>query len=161
MTPIAVTATLALLGVLYWFAYWKGTVDEHRRTVDGHLSAFKALLDEIRNDIKQIFKRLPDPAVVSSASPLQLTDLGESMSEFMKAKNWAGEIAPQLLPQVINKQPFEVDQVAQDYVKGKLGKEMDRQVAACAYEYGRTQDRVLDVLHVVLRDELLRLRDQQ
>ena len=149
-----IIAGVAVLTAIITIARWTGSVDADRRN-------FKSFMDEIRNDIKQIFKRLPDPAVVSSASPLQLTDLGESMSEFMKAKNWAGEIAPQLLPQVINKQPFEVDQVAQDYVKGKLGEEMDRQVAACAYEYGRTQDRVLDVLHVVLRDELLRLRDQQ
>lgn len=40
-----------------------------------------------------------------------------------------------------------------------LGDEMGRRVAACAYEFERESAGVRNVLHVVLRDELLRLRN--
>lgn len=146
------TATVAIFGALAAFARWTGKVD-------ASVSNFSEFMTEIRADIKQILQRLPAPAV-SGASPLKLTELVEEMAASMQAKSWAGGIAPGLLPHVINKQPFEVDEFAQDYVSDsdRLGTEMDRRVSACAYEFGRKRDGVLNVLHVVLRDELLRLR---
>ena len=78
------------------------------------------------------------------------------MAAFMNAHDWAGGIASGLLPQVANKQPFEVDLFAQEYVSEKLDAEMKRRVAACAYEFGREQAGVRNVL----RDEMLRARNQ-
>ena len=81
------------------------------------------------------------------------------MAAFMKAQDWAGGIAPGLLREVVNKQPFEIDKFAREHGAENLDAAMERRVEACAYELGRNSTGVRNVLHVVLRDELLRLRD--
>lgn len=76
-----VSAVVAIIAGTLKVGAWKGKVDADRQS-------FKEFMDEIRADIKKIFDRLP-PATSTSASPLQLTDLGKDVSEFIEAKAWA------------------------------------------------------------------------
>ena len=145
-----ITASLAIIGAVVAISRWTGRVDTR-------LENLETAAKTVAKDIKKIL-RLWQPEVVG-ASPLQLTELGDRMAAFMKAQDWAAGIAPNLLPQVVDKQPFEIDQVARDHVASKLDASMERLVAACAYEFGRKPTGVRNVLHVVLRDELLRLRN--
>ena len=60
-------------GAIFAFGQWKGRVDSDR-------ALFKGLMAEVRNDIKEILRRLPAPTVDAS-SPLRLANLGKSTSE--------------------------------------------------------------------------------
>jgi len=128
--------------------------------VDSRLDSLGKLLTELGGDIKKIFERLPPPVPVASQSPRQLTSFGERISDFLKAKDWASELAPTLLSRVENKRPFEVDEFARAYVRGSLTPEWRDRVAGCAYEFGTDRDGIHDVLQVVLREELLRMQQQ-
>lgn len=147
-TPLIVTASLAVIYAVVKVIRWTATVDLK-------LNQFTDFAKEVRDDIKQIFLRLPPVPVVGS-SPLRLTDFGEKMADFMKAKPWASDLAPSLQAEVAGKRPFEVDEFSRNYVQTSLNDELNERVAACAYEFGVDRDAVLRVLQVVLRDELLR-----
>ncbi len=147
-TPLIVTASLAVIIAAVKVIRWTATVDLR-------LDRFTAFAKEVRDDIKQIFLRLPPVPVVSS-SPLHLTDFGARMADFMKAKPWASDLAPSLRAEVAGKRAFEVDEVSRSFVQMRLNDDLKERVAACAYEFGVDRDDVLRVLQVVLREELLR-----
>ena len=146
----AITAAVALITGVVAISRWTGRVDTRLENLE---SAAKT----VAKDIKKILK-LWQPEV-AGASPLQLTELGDRMAVFMRAQDWAGAIAPGLLPEVVNKPAFEVDKFARHHVDENLDPDMERRVDACAYEFGRKSSGVRNVLQVVLRAELLRLRD--
>lgn len=161
-TPLIVTASLAVILAAVKFIRWTATVDSKLEAVDGKLGGFTEFakevrqdLREVRQDIKQIFLRLPPPPVAGD-SPLQLTDFGERMADFMKVKSWVSDVAPSLRDEVVGKRPFEVDEFSRGFVQGRLQDDLKESVAACAYEFGVERDAVLKVLQVVLRNELLR-----
>ena len=147
-TPLIVTASLAVIIAAVKVIRWTATVDLR-------LDQFTAFAKEVRDDIKQVFLRLPPVPVVSS-SPLHLTDFGARMADFMKAKPWASDLAPSLRAEVAGKRAFEVDEFSRSHVQMRLNDDLKERVAACAYEFGVGRDDVLKVLQVVLRDELLR-----
>ena len=76
--PLFWVAFVSLLpvaaGAIFAFGQWKGKVDSDR-------ALFKGLMAEVRNDIKEILRRLPSSTVAAANSPLRLTDLGKSISE--------------------------------------------------------------------------------
>ena len=144
-TPAAVIAALALFGVLGRFAYWKGTVDEHRKTVDGSLGSIKAILDEIRTDIKSIFRALPAKAV-GAGSPLRLTDFGEQIASHLHAKEWAAERAPALRNLTENMQDFEIDAFSDNHVRSEIlpSVEWKQKIAVCAYQLGTNDNEIAE-----------------
>lgn len=146
-TPLIVTASLAVLYAVVRVIRWTAAVDLK-------LGQFTDFAKEVRDDIKQIFLRLP-PVPVAGSSPLRLTDFGERMADFVDAKSWASDLAPSLRAEVAGKRPFEVDEFSRGYVQARLKDDLQERVAACAYEFGVERDNVLKVLQVVLRDELL------
>ena len=154
-TPLIVTASLAVLFAVVKVIRWTVTVDLKLDQFSDFAKEVRQDLKEVRQDIKQIFLRLPPPPVAGD-SPLQLTDFGEKMADFTKAKSWASDLAPSLRADVAGKRPFEVDEFSRSFVHGRLSDDMKESVAACAYEFGVERDAVLKVLQVVLRNELLR-----
>ena len=76
-SPLLWVVFLSLLsvaaGAIFAFGQWKGRVDPDR-------ALFKGLMAEVRNDIKEILRRLPAPTVDAN-SPLRLANLGKSTSE--------------------------------------------------------------------------------
>ena len=89
-TPLIVTASLAVIIAAVKVIRWTATVDLR-------LDQFTAFAKEVRDDIKQIFLRLPPVPVVSS-SPLQLTDLGEENSARLGADGGSTQCAAAPLP---------------------------------------------------------------
>ena len=76
-SPLLWVVFLSLLpvaaGAIFAFGQWKGRIDSDR-------ALFKGLMAEVRNDIKEILRRLPAPTVDAN-SPLRLANLGKSTSE--------------------------------------------------------------------------------
>ncbi len=61
-------------------------------------------MNEVRDDIKKILDRLPAKAV-ASGSPIQLTNLGQSISKQIDAKKIAIEHAHKVFDQVKDNPP--------------------------------------------------------
>lgn len=140
------------LGVLIWkAARWTGKVD-------ADLGALKDFMEEIRGDIKKIFAKI-GPPLVSSESPLRLTELGEKVAECLDAHGWATRVAPDLLPQIEGFEPYQIDDFANTHVTNHRS-EWEQKIAECAFKFGLKRDDVPPVLRIALRDELLRLTDQ-
>ena len=114
-------------------------------------------MKEIRADIKKIFERLPSPTL-SEKSPLRLDTLGRSISEKLKGQTWAKQAAKQLVGTVQGKSPYEIQSQCFDFVEeAEFGQSMRKAVLDCAYENGISEDQVLDVLAIELRDIVLSL----
>ena len=142
---------VAALSALFWLGHWIGKVNEHKKGVG------KAI-EEIRKDIKKILKRMPVPTV-TGRSPLQLTDLGKSISEDLDAKEWAKDIVPSLQDQVKGMLPFELQDWCMNYVKNEFQPDASQtlRLNMAAYNNALDLDAVLDVLALEMRDLMLKL----
>ncbi len=143
---------LAIAGLVIRLAVWYGAVNADRKN-------FKEFMEEIRKDVKAILSRLP-PSPVASDSPLRLTKFGTEIAEEIEAQSWAERLAPSLMHEVGGKEPFEIDRFCIDYVE-RLGPEWDRKIAKSSYEFGIKESGIKSVLHVVLRDEILKIVGQK
>ena len=170
--PIAVVAAIGLIitvlgaavGLIWKAARWVEKVDSQN---DGFRDLAKDIRDnlqEIRTHINDILGRLPPPRTVQSGSPVQLTDFGRQVAAELKADKWASQAAPPVAMRLVGKHPFEIDDFSRTYVDEKLSLDStwSERIAACAYEFGIDQAGVRAVMHVVLRDEILRvLKDKE
>lgn len=148
-SPAIIIAALAVLGTIFGIGRWVGNVNSDR-------TKFHDFMEEIRTDIKQILGRL-QPTVVSSSSPLELTDLGKAISTKLNVREWVQQHAPALTEEIEDKQPYQIQEFCFTYVKRKFSKDDDdlRRIQACAYEHGIEQTQVLNVYAVELRNALL------
>ena len=168
---IAVVA-IAVIGGLVKFIYWTADVngktkaltdnaEKDRGSVKEGLGKLDTIIhecmQEIRDDIKKIFLRLPTP-VAQSASPTVLTDYGKKNAEAFGASAWAEDIAPQITGRIAGMAAFEVDEFCQTYVTNDLDATHTSNVARVAYEFGIERQKVLNVLRIALRDELLKMK---
>ncbi len=152
--PLTYIALLTLVGLVVKGLFWLRDVHNMKSGWQTFTEEIREDLKEIRQDIKQIFLRLP-PRAIESASPVRLTDYGSKMAEFLLAKDWAASVAQAVTHEVVDMQPFQIEEFSRDYVATKLEPEIEERVSACAYEFGTERDAVKPVLWVVLRDELL------
>ena len=148
--PVVVVAVLSVAGLIFAAGQWVGRVNSH-------VNGVSALLKEIRFDIKKILGRLP-PVAVAGDSPLRLTDLGKSISRTLDARQWAQQIADTMSDRPCDETPYDVQEFCFRYVKQDFQPDRDQnaQLRTCASENGLKLDKVLDVLAIELRDELLR-----
>ena len=147
---VVISAASAMVGI----GIWIGKVNTNLSTLNTSLSQF---MKEIRDDIKKIFERLPSPTL-SGSSPLRLNELGRSISEKLEGRTWAEETAPQLVGKMRDKSSYEIQSQCFDFVEqAELEQSMRKAVLDCAYENGISEDQVLDVLAIELRDTALRL----
>ena len=129
---------------------WVGAVNTDR-------ISFKDFMNEIRVDIKEILKRLP-PATVGSESPIQLTDLGRTISQSLGVSDWAAEQALLLVEDARGKQEYEVHDLSLEHVQKRFAEDsqLNAHMRDDAYQHGIDVEKVQDVYAVELRDELLR-----
>ena len=130
--------------------FQKGAAEDRKR--------FREILDEIREDIKKIFRRLP-PVEATGSSPLRLTDLGHAISTDVGGVAWAIRTAPDLEDQVEGMEAFEIQRFCFDHIAeaDKFDDAMRRAILKSAYERGVREEQVLRVLAIELRDKLLAL----
>ena len=108
--PIVIGA-IAIITLIYKVGTWVGGVNEHKKTVG-------AFMEEIRDDIKVLLRRVPPPTVTGS-SPLRLSDLGEKVSAKIGAVAWARQTAETLGGRVGGKRPDEIQEFCFAYVNGE------------------------------------------
>ena len=144
-----ITGIVAFVSLVFACGNWYGRVNSDRKS-------FKDFMAEVRDDIKEILKRLP-PVVTTKSSPIRLTELGKSISNELEALTWAKQTATLLQNRVVGKHPYEIQNFCFDYVakESVLPEGMNEKIKSCAYENGITTEQVLEVLAVELRDELL------
>ena len=142
---------------LVWLLLWIGKMQEHRSNVSKFMDEIRGELRDIRSNIGDIFRGMRD-APVAGSSPLHLTAIGKKMADELNANEWARTLAPKLTDEVAGKEPFQIDNFCERYVERRLSDDMEIRVAKYGYESGKVRAHILSVLHVVLREELLRLR---
>ena len=147
--PLTYILALAVCGALAKAFMWVGSVNSDRQY-------WRRAIDQIATDIKTILTRLP-PVTVTSGSPTALTELGETISRRINARELARTLAAKLVSEVKGKHPYEVEKFCFKYVKDFEPTDEQRNlVQTAAYENGLDTEDVLDVIAVELRDELLR-----
>lgn len=146
LTPVlAVSGGSALVGI----GIWVGHVNADRKN-------FSEFMRSVRDKLDTILLQLP-PKTIDRNSPLQLNDLGKRVASAMAAEHWAANEYKQLLAQVQGIYEFhQLDRIARQYVDTNLTDSWQEQMRWAAYEFGISQHDVLAVLHIVLRDELIR-----
>ena len=122
---------------------------------------FREVLDEIREDIKKIFRRLP-PVEAAGSSPLRLTDLGHAISKDVGGVAWAIRTAPDLEDQVDGMEAFEIQRFCFDHAADSdtFDDAMKRAIQKSVYERGVREEQVVRVLAIELRDKLLEITGQ-
>lgn len=88
-------------------------VNENLKTANTTLNSF---MDEIREDIKRIFRRLP-PIPVASNSPLRLTNMGRDIAKTPEAGTWAQRTAAVVRDQVAELPDYDVQEFCSEYVR--------------------------------------------
>ena len=134
-------------------------VNSNRKEWGKFADRLEKSIDEIRNDIKEIFKIL-GPAVDTSGSPRRLTEFGLTISQQIGAKKLAAGLARQIKDEVEGFSPYDVQEYCFEYMKkdGVLDEKQNALVRDCAYENGVKVSGVLRVIALELRDEILRNR---
>ena len=168
---IIVSVASSIFAVVWMLGKWTGTVDERLKPlasfgewkgkVDERLRGFEERLKEFGEQLEAFRRDLFGQRTVKTNSPASLTEYGEKLSAFLRAKEWAARTATIVLSEVVNKRPFEIEDFSRGYVTSRLDSEMADQVAACAYDFGIVDlDSVRSVLWIVLRDELIQRAEQ-
>ena len=157
--PVTWLVVLSILGGILSGGIWIGHVNSDRMGFSEFMAETKSVLEEIRNDIKNIFHKLPSP-IAEGKSPRQLTEYGEKLSTKLHARDWAERTAPSVLTQVIGKKPFEIHNFCKEFIE-KISVEEHPGVFERSYENGITDENMKIVLAIVLRDELLKQANDQ
>ena len=145
---------IAIVGVavgtgLVWLLIWIGSVKEHKST------ASKAL-GRIETGINELLRW--GPGTVSRAgSPLELTELGKTISADLNAAVWASEAAERLANDYRELADYDIQERCFRYANRResLTEEMNSTVLNCAYRHGLKRKQVTQVLGIELRDEVL------
>ena len=151
LSPLAIILVALITGIVA-LATWKGKVDNHMITVMKYI-------DEMREDIRTLFRQL-GPTLTHVESPIALTEQGKTISEQVKAKEWAKSIAPVLRERAVDlSKEFEIYELCETYVTHEFepDEELDVRIREVAYEHGIDKTKVLVVFPIELRDALLEI----
>ena len=118
--PLTYTAIVAALGLIVTIGVlifkggaWKGTVD--------------AFMRDTKEALDTLLKRT-EPAIERS-SPVRLTEFGQEIGRRLEAEKWAEQTAPGLVEETRGREPFQVDEFCDVYVRHRLGDEWNTRVA--------------------------------
>lgn len=153
LLSVTVTVVLSLLGFAIKGALWAGEVNSDTTWL-------KEAIQEIRQDVKEIFKRLGGPTIESS-SPIKLTDklteLGKRVADEIDGQTWAQNEAPKIKVRVRGQSDYEIQEFCMDYCVAKYQPtaELLKKMQISAYNNGIGLRSVQEVLGVLLRDEII------
>lgn len=155
--PNAYLAVAAVLGILAGSVYGLIRIGRWIEKVDRTESTLQAILLEIKSDISSIKDIMLQvhSNVVKGDSPLQLTDRGEEIAQYVEAEEWAGHLAQKHASWYRGLQPYEIDEKARAYVDSNP-KDVQVMVAKARYEFGIDAASVRAVLSIVLREAAIK-----
>lgn len=140
-------SVLALIGVLYRFAEWKGRVDSDR-------DSFRDFMSEVRSDVKLLLQR--SSPTRGTSSPIHLTELGKAVSRAIDGVEWAKRLADDVSTKTKEMDAYGVQGFADGYADALvLPVDQRRVVRQVAFRHGLTESEVRGVLAIELRDVLL------
>ena len=155
--PLFIFAPISGAIALIWkFGGWYTAVNTDRGDFTDFMKAMEGELKEINARINGIFIRLKG-APFTSQSPLQLTDLGHTISKEMLAEQWAIQVATDLIDAAKGKPDHEIHEFAFDYAKNRMipTKTMDEHIRSAAYKYSLSRGQVLEIMAIELRNKLM------
>ena len=149
-----ITLLIALIGFVGGACYWAGGVNKS-------VSTLEELMKEIRQDIKNILTRLPK-IPFSSGSPLQLTEFGKDIANKLNAYEWAVEFVKTLSVDLKRMEPFQINEFCSNLISiESKEKENDSEIISkAAYEFGISKKDIIKIYIIVLREELLKLKNK-
>lgn len=153
---VVIGASVAVLAAVVKIARWTKGVDDDANVFKGFSRDIKDDLKEIKQDIKGIRRDMPS-LFVQPGSPLALTDLRKEVAQQLEAHQWAARVAPQVRTEIGSGDPYDVQEFCINYVHSDLDAdtELNRRINTAAFDHGVRRTKILDVLAIVLRDELL------
>lgn len=80
---LAFGSVLAVLTTTFMAGVWVGKVNSDKTSFKELMSEIREDIKAIREDINNIFSRLP-PILISSGNPMKLAEMGEKVSESTK-----------------------------------------------------------------------------
>ena len=141
-------------------AEWTGTVNSDMGWLKETVKEIKTNIATLQDSIYKIWDRMPS-STVHESSPLRLSEVGRSISETLDGRKWAEKTAGQLVDSLREKSAYEIQSYCFDFVEDvELEHSMRRAILGCAYENGVTEDEVLEVLAIELRDRVLSLTER-
>ena len=152
MPELHPSVAVAIVTGLVGLAVWIGKVSEHRSTV-------AKFMVEVRDKLDRVFERLPTP-LVSSGSPLRLTELGKEISGELDARQWAELAATTVSEDIREQAPYDVQKFCFEHVeKDIFDEDLRTAIKTSAYDHGVQASDILRVFAIELRDILLGGRD--
>ena len=147
-------ATVILAG-LWRVAVWVTRMNVFKEDTESLKKTISESLDSILSGIEKLLEK--SSASVKSGSPRTLTPLGKEISTELSVSTWAKEQITQALPDVRDKENFEIEKFSFAYVANEtVTKEaFRRKIQKCAYERGLTDSEIQAVFAIELRDALL------
>lgn len=135
---------------------FKGKAHETFEGIQKTLSSIDVTLGNIDGDLKALM-RGASSLTVERGSTLRLTELGRNVSQSVDARALAEQLVVDLLDDVFDLEPYDVQTFCFDYINEKfeLSAEDRDRFKACAFDNGIDLHQVLDVLAIELRDILL------
>lgn len=140
---------------------WVGSVDSDRNNFKEFIRDIREDIREIRQDIKSIFRGV-GTQTVSTKSPLELTDIGRKISVEIGAREWAQEEAGRLFSRVQGMSEYQTQEFCMRYCVYQFRPDQEYllRLEQSAFTNGLDLRSVREVLGVVLRDQILKVRGE-
>ena len=147
---VYIVVGLAVVGLVFAAGRWVGHVNSDR-------ASFKEFMKEVREKFDRIVERLPPPPIVSSESPVRLTDRGREISRKYGVEQWVSREVPRLMAGVRGKPDYEIHDQCMAHVRSLFGRDeaLRNRMRAAAYESGIEVEQIQKIYAVELRDALL------
>lgn len=156
---IVILATIAATTWIVRLSGWQSSIDKNLESGQTQLERF---MEEIRNDIKAIFRALSPTTVTSS--PVRLSELGEEIADEIEVQKWIKKYAENLRSRTEGKNSYEIQEACFSYARYALlaGSnedtiELKNKMEMAAFNHGLQLKHVLEAVGVVLRDEVFKL----
>ena len=146
---------IAILSAVIKISRWTGNVDSDRKR-------FGKFMEEIRNDIKDIFKRLPAEPLEKTSSPIALTDYGKRISESIDASEIADMQVTEVSGVVKDYNAYQIQEYCFSFCKDDLLNKLKEshidlydKIHKVAFEEGIDVEKITRVIALELRNKIL------
>lgn len=159
---LTISVAFAIGGLIFAFGKWYGNVNSDRKSFKEFMREVKEDIGGMQEKIDRILDRtFPPSRLITSKSPLSLTDLGEEVAEDLNAEDWADKKALRVWEDVQEMEDYEVHEYCFDRVRTpQFTGNMKGAIRKIAYEHGISTEDIYDVLAIVLRDVILERREE-
>ena len=160
---VGIWGLIVLIFRLGMWANGVNVVKDELGVVKNDLGIVKMALDTLAKNVESLLERNFSPSeTAETGSPLKLTELGTKISHRLDAHGRAIGYANKIFQDARNKSPFDIQEMSKAFIEDRFKDSPTEDIKQMAYEHGISIDKVLTVLFIELRDELLkRIEDER